>query len=325
MILVTGATGFLGSVLVRQLVQQNIPVRCTLRSQSVVPKILVPFQNLIDWQQADVLDDDALALAFDGVKQVYHCAAWVSFKEADKELMIKTNVNGTANVVNLCLEYGARLVHASSIAAIGQAKPGKLITEKDYLEETVSNNNYAVSKLESEMEVWRGIAEGLDAVIVNPSLIIGPEAGVNGSGKMFETVRKGLKYYTQGSCGIIDVEDVAHCMTLLMNSNISAERFIINAENWNYKDLFRVIAQHLGVKPPITEAKPWMLELAWRGAALAASLTGTPPSLDKTVARSATQLLKYDNHKIREAIGISFKPVEKSIQEVCNTLMSNKS
>jgi dihydroflavonol-4-reductase len=320
MILVTGATGFAGAILARQLAEQNTHFRCTKRSTSVIPTILQPYSHLIDWREADILDEATLADAFEGITQVYHCAAWVSFKEADKEPMISTNINGTANVINLCLEHGARLVHMSSIAAIGKPKANELITEKHFIEETPVENGYAVSKLESEMEVWRGIAEGLDAVVVNPSVIIGPTAGTYGSGKIFETVRRGLKYYTRGSCGLVDVEDVARCMIALMQSSISGERFIINAENWSFKQLTENIAQCFGVTPPATEAKPWMLELAWRGASFIASLTGADPSLDKIAARAATVAQNYDNSKIKKAIGIEFKPVKQTIKEVCEAL-----
>lgn len=321
MILVTGATGFVGSVLALQLVQQNITIRCLKRSTSVVPQSLQPYSKFIQWHEADILDGPLLDDAFEGIDQVYHCAAWVSFKPADKEPMIHTNVNGTANIVNLCLEHDARLVHVSSIAAIGQAKPGQLITEKNYLEETPANNNYAISKLESEMEVWRGIAEGLEAVVVNPSLIIGAQAGTAGTGAIFETVRKGMSFYTTGTCGFVDVEDVAHCMILLMNSEITAERFIINAENWNYKDLIETAAQCFGVKAPTREAKPWLMELAWRSAALASALTGNTPALDKVSARAATQDMRFDNSKLQKAVDMEFKPVKQSIKEICEALM----
>jgi dihydroflavonol-4-reductase len=320
MILVTGATGFVGSILALQLVRQHIPIRCIKRSTSVIPQILQPYSDLIDWREADILDSTTLEDAFDGVEQVYHCAAWVSFKEADKEPMIHTNVKGTANVVDVCLEYGARLLHVSSIAAIGQARPGQLITEKNYLEETSANHNYAISKLESEMEVWRGVAEGLDAVIVNPSVIIGPTAGTDGSGKIFETVRRGLKFYTRGSCGLVDVQDVARCMIMLMNSSITAERYIINAENWTFKSLMDTIAHCFNLKPAGTEAKPWMLELAWRGAAMVAVLTGKDPALDKIAARAATVEQNYDNSKIKQELGFEFRPVEETIKEVCQAL-----
>jgi dihydroflavonol-4-reductase len=320
MILVTGATGFVGSILALQLVQQHIPIRCLKRSTSVIPSILQPYSNLINWREADILDSTTIEDAFDDVDQVYHCAAWVSFKEADKEPMINTNVKGTANVVDVCLEFGARLLHVSSIAAIGAARPGQFITEKNYLEETSANHIYAISKLESEMEVWRGIAEGLDAVIVNPSVIIGPTAGTDGSGKIFETVRRGLKFYTRGSCGLVDVEDVARCMIMLMNSNVTAERYIVNAENWKFRDLMDTIARCFNVKPATTEAKPWMLELAWRGAAMVAALTGKDPALDKIAARAATVEQNYDNSKIKQELDFEFRPVKETIEKICKAL-----
>jgi dihydroflavonol-4-reductase len=320
MILVTGATGFLGSELAMQLVQGGDSIRCTKRDSSKIPGILVPYQQQIEWVDADMMDIFALEDALEGINQVYNCAAWVSLKQADKAPMIRTNVTGTANLVNLCMNRDIRMVHVSSIAAIGQALPGEMITENHHLEETAENDGYAISKLESEMEVWRGIAEGLDAVIVNPSLIIGANAGTSGSGQLFETVRQGLKFYTNGSAGLVDVKDVAKCMIALMNSDIHAERYIINAENRNYKELTAEIAREFGIKPPGILAQPWMMGLAWRAAKLGALLTGKAPAIDKVAAQTATQTRNYDNSKIKKAIAIEFKPISTSIKEICERL-----
>lgn len=319
-VLITGATGFLGSEVALQLVQAGQSIRCTKRATSKVPQILLPHTQLIEWVDADLMDVFALEDALQGIKQVYHSAAWVSIKQADKEPMIRTNVTGTANLVNLCVEKGIRLVHVSSIAAIGTAKPDELITENDHLDSSTESDGYALSKLESEMEVWRGIAEGLDAVIVNPSLIIGPNAGILGSGQLFETVRKGLKVYTTGSAGFVDVQDVAKCMIALMNSDITAERYIISAENRNYQQITAEIAEGFGIQPPTILAKPWMMEIAWRAAALLSAITGKPPVLDKIAAKSATLNKDFDNTKIKKAIGIEFKPISKTIVEVCTAL-----
>src|SRR5579872_7196334 len=237
MILVTGATGFLGSELARQLVAQGHYIRCTKRNTSVIPAILIPLHENIEWIEADLLDIFSLEDALDGITQVYNCAARVSLRQADKKQMIYTNVTGTGNLVNLCLQNQCRLLHVSSVAAIGQAKPGELTTEKHHLDQATETDGCAISKLESEMEVWRGEAEGLDIVIVNPSIIIGPNAGTEGSGALFETVRKGLKFYTNGGMGFVDVADVAICMIALMTSDIVGERYIINAENLEYKDV----------------------------------------------------------------------------------------
>lgn len=320
MILVTGATGFLGSELAMQLVNAGNNIRCTKRSGSVIPKILIPFQHKIEWVDADMLDIFALEDALAGVTQVYHCAAWVSLAQKDKQPMIRINVTGTANIVNLCNEHGIRLLHVSSIAAIGQALPGKLINENTHLDETNEDDGYAISKLHSEMEVWRGIAEGLDAVIVNPSLIIGPNSSVEGTGALFVTVQKGLKFYTQGTGGFVDVEDVAKCMIALMNSKISGERYIISAENISYKNITAQIADGFGIKRPTMLAKPWVMEMAWRSATLLANITGSYSKMDKVAARTASLTNNYDNSKIKEAIGIEFKSISETVKEVCEAL-----
>jgi dihydroflavonol-4-reductase len=321
MVLITGATGFLGSELAKQLAGNGEVIRCTKRASSVIPALLSSYKQ-IEWVDADLLDIFALEDAFEGVTQVYHCAAWVSLKQADKAPMIRTNVTGTANLVNLCVERTIRLVHVSSIAAIGQAKPGELITENHHLDVSAEHDGYAISKLESEMEVWRGIAEGLDAVIVNPSLIIGPNAGTLGSGQLFETVRKGLKFYTNGTAGFVDVTDVAKSMIALMKSDITEQRYIISAENWNYKDITTATAKAFNIPPPALLAKPWMMELAWRGAALISFITRRPPALDKIAALSSIQVRNFDNSKIKAAIAIEFKPISQSITEICERLAS---
>lgn len=320
MILVTGATGFLGSEVAKQLSQQGNQIRCTRRKSSKIPALLLPFSEKIEWVEADLLDIFSLENALEGITQVYNCAAWVSLKQADKEPMIYTNVTGTGNLANLCRQNGIRMVHVSSVAAIGDAKPGELITENNHLDQATETDGYAISKLESEMEIWRGIAEGLDAVIVNPSIIIGPNAGKEGSGALFETVRKGLKFYTMGSGGFVDVADVSKCMIALMNTNINGERFIISAGNYDYKSLTAEIAQNFAITPPARLAKPWMMELAWRFAAFAGVIIRSAPSIDKVSAKAASITKNFDNRKIKKAIGIEFKPLKMSIQEVCDAL-----
>jgi dihydroflavonol-4-reductase len=320
MILVTGATGFLGSEVATQLVQQGHSIRCIKRSTSVVPAILLPLSDQIEWVEADLLDIFALENALEGVTQVYNCAAWVSLKQRDKEQMMYINITGTGNLVNLCMLKNCRVVHVSSVAAIGQAKPGELTTEKHHLDQDTETDGYAISKLESEMEVWRGIAEGLDAVIVNPSIIIGPNAGTAGSGALFETVRKGLKFYTEGGMGFVDVEDVAKCMIALMNTTITGERYIINAENRSYKNIVTDIAACFGIKAPAKLAKPWMMGVAWRGAKLASVITGGAPAIDKASAQAATITKRFDNSKVKKATGVEFRPLDLSIKEICVAL-----
>jgi dihydroflavonol-4-reductase len=318
-ILITGATGFLGTEMARQLAGSGNKIVCIKRSASIIPDVLKSMAN-IRWVDADILDIGALEDAFEGITQVYHCAALVSFDPAKKAAMIKVNVEGTANMVNLCLQYGVRLVHVSSVAALGEAKPDRLITENSHLEDTPYGNGYAMSKYESEMEVWRGIAEGVDGVIVNPSIIIGRGAGTNGSGQIFEKVREGLSYYTGGSCGFVDVEDVAKAMIALMNTDISGQRYIINAENWTWKNLLAETAENFDLTPPQTLAKPWMLNMAWRASAVWSAVTGRRKGIDKVSAQAASKALNYCNKKIKKAVGIEFKPVKESIKEICVAL-----
>ena len=319
MILVTGATGFLGAELIHQLTAQNIQVRALKRKTSKIPDLIAANQ-LVEWFVADINEPEDLADAFEGVTQVYHCAAFISFDPKDKNKLIKINIEGTSNIVNLCVHHGARLLHVSSIAALGDAKKGELITEKDFWEYNPHVHSYAISKYEGEMEVWRGIAEGLDAVIVNPAVIIGKNAGFTGSGAIFKLVKDGLKFYTDGATGVVDVEDVAKAMILLMNSELNDERFTLSADNLHYKDFFSAIADGFGVKRPSTEAKPWMLGIAWRAAKLASIFTGKAPALTKDAAKSSFNLSYYSNEKIKKAINFEFKPLNQSIAEVCEAL-----
>jgi len=319
MILVTGATGFLGAELIHQLTAQNYKVRALRRSSSVIPD-LIKENTLIEWFIADINDSETLAEAFDAITQVYHCAAFISFNPKDKAKLLKINIEGTSNIVNLCLENNVRLLHVSSIAALGNAKKGELITEKNYWEYDPRVHAYAISKYEGEMEVWRGIAEGLDAIIVNPAVIIGKNAGFDGSGAIFKLVKNGLNFYTDGATGIVDVTDVATCMISLMNSKNSAERYTLSADNLNYKDFFAEIAKGFGIKAPSIEAKPWMLGIAWRAAKLASLFTRKVPALTKDSARSSFNLSYYSNEKIKTTININFKPLTESIREVCVAL-----
>jgi dihydroflavonol-4-reductase len=319
MILITGATGFLGAELIHQLSTAGNKIRALKRKDAVIPA-LIRDNDEIEWFIADINDISALEDAFEGISQVYHCAALISFDPRDKAKLLRINIEGTSNIVNLCAANAARLVHVSSVAALGNAKKGQLITEKDFWEYDAKVHSYAISKYEGEMEVWRGIAEGLDAVIVNPSVIIGAGAGYTGSGAIFKLIRDGLSYYTSGATGIVDVQDVAKSMIALMNSKESAERYTISSENYHYQQFFAKIAKGFGVKAPSRQARPWMLGIAWRAAKIVSLFTGKAPALTSDAARSSLNESLYSNEKIKKTIGIEFKPLNQSIAEVCRTL-----
>ncbi|EDM37432.1 nucleoside-diphosphate-sugar epimerase [Pedobacter sp. BAL39] len=319
MILVTGATGFLGAELTHQLSRSGVKLRALKRKHGIIPSLLKDNPH-IEWVVADINDFSSLENAFEDVDQVYHCAAMVSFDPRNQAELLRVNIEGTANVVNLCNTFQARLLHVSSVAALGNAKKDNLIKETDFWEYDPKAHAYAISKYEGEMEVWRGIAEGLDAIIVNPSVIIGAGAGFKGSGAIFKLVKEGLSYYTRGATGLVDVQDVARCMIALMNSNIRDERFTISAENYHYQQLLVEIAKGFGLKAPGKEAKPWMLGLAWRALKLASLLSGKPASLTRDSARSSLNKSLYSNEKITSATGITFKPLSQSIAEICSAL-----
>ncbi|HMR18272.1 MAG TPA: NAD-dependent epimerase/dehydratase family protein [Sphingobacterium sp.] len=323
MILVTGGTGFLGSTLISILIDAGKAVIATKRPSSTIPEKLKS-SSLIEWVDADVTDYFVLSDIISKAKQVYHCAAKVSYQKEDAQYMHKINIEGTQHVVNLCMEYGARLLHVSSIAALGTNKFGIPVSETDKWEYDKTMSNYSLSKYKSELEVWRGIAEGLDAVIVNPSLIMGLGSYKKGSGAIFEVIKKGIKIYPPGSVGIVDVVDVAKVMVALMeDENISGERFILNSENLSHKDLMQRIARLLGKKAPTIAANGLMLNMAWRMAKIISLIKGTKPTLTRDATRAAQAKLAYSNRKITETLHYEFRPVDSILQGIANTYYNN--
>lgn len=323
MILVTGGTGFLGSTLIKRLIDDGNSLIAIKRESSVIPDSLKDSSH-IEWKNADITDYFALADLFENITEVYHCAAHISYQKGAASLMNNINIEGTKNIVNLCLEHEARLVHVSSIAALGTNKLGKPVSEKDKWEFDRKLSKYSLSKYKAELEVWRGTIEGLDAVIVNPSLIMGASAGRNGSGVVFDLVNKGLPIYTTGSIGIVDVDDVAKVMISLMHrKDIKSERFILNSENISNKSLLEKIANLLQKKSPTIEAKPFLLSIAWRLAKFASFFSQKEPTLTKESSRAAAAKLMYTNEKIVSTIDFSFKPLDQTLKEIALTFTNN--
>ncbi|MFY0252997.1 NAD-dependent epimerase/dehydratase family protein [Chitinophaga sp. 30R24] len=324
MILVTGGTGFLGSYLIRALVAAGKPVRALYRQQPA-PQ-LQDIMDKIEWVPGDILDVCALEDAMAGVTQVYHCAAVVSFQANAKDRLMKINVEGTANVVNMALDAGVdKLLYVSSVAAIGRAKEGAVIDETAEWEDSPNNSRYSVSKFQGEMEVWRGIAEGLDAVIVNPSIILGAGFWDHGSSAILKNAWKEFPYYTKGVNGFVDVEDVVEAMIRLMDGNIAGERFILSANNWDYQQLFTTMARELGKKPPHIAVKPWMAEVVWRVEKIKGMLSGKHPLVTKETARTAQMKIYYENKKVLNALpGFHFQPLEKTIRRIAAAYLQER-
>lgn len=335
MILVTGATGLLGAHVLMRLAEQGRHVRAMYRTEEkrhAVTHVAGHYHQQpqallqsIEWVKADVLDIPSLEDALDGVTQVYHCAAAVTFLPKEQEYMHKVNVEGTANVVNLCLERdGIRLCHVSSVAAIGRDGSEKLISEKNEWKESSHNAAYAISKYHAEMEVWRGLVEGLNAFIVNPSLIVGPGDWSTSTGAMFKRTWNGLPFYTRGGNCFVDARDVAEAMVQLMEAGVRNERYIVGAENRLYKEVFEYIAARMNKKPPRLEATPLLTELTWRAEKVVSMLTGKRPFITKEVAHHAMQRNRYDNSKLLQALpGFRFRPLEETLDLVCELFVKD--
>lgn len=305
----------MGAYLLRRLLQKGYRVRA-LRRKSSDMELVQGFADRVEWVEADVTDIVALEDAFQGVTELYHCAAMVSFHPKDTERMMRINVEGTANVVNMALETGVRkMVHVSSIAALGRTKERPRLDEKAKWVQSKGNSNYAVSKYGSEQEVWRAHAEGLPVAIVNPSIILGSGHWNLGSAKFFKQIDEGLKFCPTGCSGFVDVRDVARFMVELMESDISGERYILNAQDIDFRDFFVRIAQSLGKTPPPITVTPLLAELAWRVEWLKEKLTGMEPIVTKESARSSVSKYYYDNAKSRSVFGFEYRRLADSIQE----------
>lgn len=327
MVLVTGGTGFLGSYIIKALVDKSIPVRAIRRSPVTPAWIDAAVWEKVEWVEGDVLDVVALEEAMEGVDTVIHSAAIVSFLKKDRKQMYQVNVEGTANVVNMALEKKVRrLLHISSVAALGRSLEGGHVNEEKKWEDTKANTHYARSKFKAELQVWRGISEGLEAVILNPSTILGYGNWHSGSCALFRQVYNGFKWYTPGTNGFVDVEDVAKVVLLLLNSPLNAERYIINGDTWPFRRLQDCIAAGFHKKGPEKLATPRLLALAWRIEKLKSLFTGQRPLLTRESARVAVSKTWFENDKLLRALpGFSFTPLEQTIQKACEKYLADLS
>ena len=324
MILVTGGTGFLGSYIIKQLVEKNYSVRAIMRSNklpSYIPKYIL---DKVEWVNGDILDVVLMEEAMEGIDTVIHSAGIVSFVKKDRKKMYQVNVEGTANVVNMALEKNVRrFIHISSVAALGRKTTGAHVNEEKKWEESKVNTHYAKSKYKAELEVWRGISEGLEGVILNPSTILGYGDWNTGSCAIFKNVYEEFSWYAPGINGFVDVEDVARAVLLLMESDISEERFIINGDNWSFKKLQDTIADSFGKKPPSRHATRFLTAIAWRLEKWKSFFTGKRPLLTKESARIAMSETYFENKKILNALpAFSFTPLEESIMKACEKYTS---
>jgi nucleoside-diphosphate-sugar epimerase len=318
-ILITGGTGFLGAYIIKALVEAGHRVRAIRRTVKVPFFIPEKILQQVEWMEGDVLDIVSLEEAMQGIDGVIHSAALVSFRQSDRAAMNSINIEGTANVVNAALEAGIkRFVHISSVAALGRTRKAEKVTEDRKWEDSASNTHYAISKYHAEVEVWRGFAEGLEGVILNPSTILGYGDWHSSSCAIFKNAYKEFPWYTEGVNGFVGVEDVAAAAVQLLSSGITEKRFIVNADNWSFRQLFTAMAEGFEKRPPHRKATPFLGEIAWRLEGLKHLFSDGKPLLTKESARVAHSKTEFDNSAVLQALpGFSFMPLQTVIQNSC--------
>ncbi len=323
MILVTGGTGLVGMHLLLELTQENTPVRSTFRSMEKVKEVEAFFAfakaekqfKTIDWIQADITDIPMLKLAFKGITHVYHCAALISFDPYDFQKLLKTNVEGTANVVNLCLSHQVKkLCYVSSIATLSKL-PNNPITEENIWDPNETNSVYAISKYGAEMEVWRATQEGLEAIIFNPTVILGEGDYTKGSGVLCNHVIKEKNFYSKGGSGFVDVKDVVHLMIQGLSSSITKERYILVGENTSYKDILQRMAKQFSKKTPKKALSNGLLNILVAGDNLLGMFT-RKRKMTRISAKSIQEMKRFSSEKAKQELSYIPTPIEETLERI---------
>ena len=319
MILVTGGAGLVGTELIKQLLEEGKAVRA-IYNKTIIKDISNPGLQQV---HCDILDVMSLEEVMKDVEELYHCAGFVAFTAKNTSKLFKVNVEGTANVVNAALNAGVKkMLHVSSVSALGH-HPGIQSPADENIQwaPESGNSKYAYSKYLGELEVWRGIAEGLTAVIVNPSLILGPGNWNEGSTEIFKSVYNELPWYTDGGTGFVDVRDVAKIMIALMGSGIASERFIISAENGRFRDVFSMMAKAFNKKPASKKITPLLAAVVWRLEAVKSMFTNKAPLITKETAASAIAVRYFDNSKLKRFLpSFSYHTIPETINYSCAAL-----
>lgn len=334
MILVTGATGLLGGHLVANLLLQGRKVRAMYRNEQKIKctkEILSYYTpdheelfSRIEWVEGDITDVFSLEDALSGVDEVYHCAGFVSFHESDAKQLHKINAEGTANVINIALEKKIKkFCHVSSVATLQVQANKTYIDELSVWKTASGNSSYAISKYSGEFEAWRGLSEGLNVVVVNPSLIIGAGCWGQSSGELITRAYKWLPFYTEGITGYVNVKDVANCMVRLMDENKFGERYILNSENVSFFDVISALRKNFNKKPVRLKAGSFIMNSARFGDAIVSMLIGKRRMVTKDIITSALARNFYDNSKICRELNYVFSPMKKTLEEVCKTYVSS--
>jgi nucleoside-diphosphate-sugar epimerase len=320
---VTGATGLIGSHLVLRLTEENMPVTALFRNETGKREVLNLFrfygkENLfqqVQWLQGDVEDADDMYELTEGAHTVFHCAAVISYHKKDASRMLEVNINGTKNIVNACIENDVKhFIHVSSISALGDSK-GEIIDEETPRNFNDYHSNYSKGKYLSEQEVWRGIQEGLNATILNPGIVFGPNNCTRSSGSMIARIEKGLPALPAGGSGIVSVLDVVEVMIRAAKQAPTNERYILCAENIRMSELFTKIADALPVKIGKTIAKRWHLVSIYYMEALIEWVTGRKATVTREIIRNYDEIKQFDGSKAMRVFNFEYRDTFESIKK----------
>ncbi len=320
-VLVTGSAGLLGSYAVVALLAQGHSVRAMYHNR--IPDFAA--QDNLELFKGDILDVFDVEDAMKDIDVVFHCAGMVSYQASDAAKIYKINVDGTANIVNRALESGIeKLIHVSSVAALAKLPEEKFITEKMNWISRRDASTYGHSKFLGEMEVWRAMAEGLAAVIVNPSIIIGAGNWEEGSTKIFKTIHDGFPWYSTGVNGFVAASDVVKVMLLLMNDSVVGERYIVSQGNHSYKEIFTYIASGFNTKAPHKAVTPFLAKLVVLMSWLKQIFTGAAPLITKETTATALSVSLYDHSKLLHTFpNFKYEDIEVTVASVCLELKQN--
>ncbi len=316
-VLITGATGLVGSYIARAFAADPaLHVIATKRSSSQT-KLCAEANQKIEWREGELQDIEFQESLLKDVDIVVHAAGVVSYKKEDSKLLKEINVELTSDLINGALAHNIEhFIHVSSIAAISPASPDMVIDESHgTFHPTETTTRYAKSKFEGELHVWRGAEEGLDVAIISPSVVLGAGFWDRSSSRLIHWVDQGQRFYPPGATGYVDVRDVAAFAKTCHDKHYTAQRYVLNAENWTYKAFFDAVADALDVRPPNTKVTPWQAELAWRAEAVKAKIQGKSPLLTKESARRSMGIHRFDNTK-SIAAGATYRPVTETIADV---------
>lgn len=339
MIAVTGGTGLVGSHLLLELARKDEKIRALYRKGSDREQVRKVFSwydldyeelfNKIEWAEGDLTDVFSMEEFLEEVHLLYHCAAVVSFESRRRRELIRNNVEGTANLVNAALSCGVKQIcHVSSNSALGKTGNEMAVTEETRWLPSRRNSGYSVSKFFSESEIWRGVQEGLEAVVVNPSIILGPGNWNKGSAAFFPLIDRGFRFYSEGVTGYVDVRDVVDALLLLTNPQnfelAKGHRFLLNAENISFRELFNRIADELGTKRPSVNTSGLLLEAGWIVSSVMGLITGKSLKITREMAASSRAKIYFDGSKITRMFDFSYRPIGEAIHQTVLCYLKEK-